>query len=89
MPPHTNNFMVTSRKVGQFLIILGGFLLVLFVTSDIANDPAFNMFFFGLAGLVIGVILYNQDRPEKSESERFRWIRGMLNRRTRDKYKEK
>ena len=82
--------MVTSRKIGQFFMLLGGFLLVLFVTSDIADDPEFNLFFFGLAGLVIGIILYNQDRPEKPESARFRWIRSMLARssRGRKKYEE-
>ena len=70
-------------------MILGGFVLVLFVTSDIADEPEFNLFFFGLAGLIIGLILYNQSRPEKAESERFRWIRGMLDRRARDKYEKK
>jgi hypothetical protein len=79
--------MVNGRRVGHFFVVLGGFLLVLFVASDLAEQPNFNVFFFGLAGVVIGLILIGQNRAGKVETERFRWIRNMLNRRKRDKYK--
>jgi hypothetical protein len=79
--------MVNGQRVGHFFIILGGFLLVLFVASDLAEQPNFNVFFFGLAGLVVGIILVNQNRSGTAETERFRWIRSLLNKRNRDKYK--
>jgi hypothetical protein len=79
--------MISSHRVGYFFSIIGGFLLILFVASDIAEEPNFNIFFFGLAGLVIGLIMANHNRPQKENSARFRWIRSMLDRRARDKYK--
>jgi hypothetical protein len=80
--------MISGQRVGLFFAVLGGFLLALFVASDLAEQPNFNLFFFGLAGLAIGLVLANRSRPDKVESERFRWIRSLRDRRAQKRYRD-
>ena len=64
------------RKIAFFLIILGIFLLVLYLLSDIAGSPAIGLLLVG--GLLFGLGIWIRTTarpPEKPESTRFRTIR--------------
>lgn len=70
------------RRIGQFLFLLGFFLVFLFIVTDIGQEPKYELFFWGLVGLIIGAIMIARNRPKPKESGRFRLLRNL---RSRDK----
>ncbi len=63
-------------QIGQFLLVIGLILLVIFFGTDQANRPAYNYFCGGLVILALGIYLYWRDRPPAKSSGRFRIFRG-------------
>ena len=72
--------MTFSGRVGQFLLILGIALLVIFVISDLAEDPQFNLFFWGLGIAALGIIMMRRGRLPAEPSGRFRILQNYRNR---------
>ena len=72
--------MGSWRKLGQFSIALGVFLLVMFVFSDIAKQAEFGLLLAGLAGLGFGIfMLVTNPAPQPTPSPRFRILKGRKN----------
>lgn len=65
-----------SAQIGQYLIVIGLILLVIFFGTDQVNRPAYNYFCGGLIIIIFGIYLYWRDRPPAKQSGRFRILRG-------------
>jgi hypothetical protein len=65
-----------SAQIGQYLLVIGLILLVIFFGTDQVNRPAYNYFCGSLIMIVIGIYLYWRDRPPAKSSGRFRLFRG-------------
>ncbi len=63
-------------KVGQFFLVIGLILLVIFFGTDQMDRPAYNFFCGGLTIIIFGIYLYWRDRPPAQPSGRFRLLRG-------------
>lgn len=70
--------MTLTGRVGRFFLFFGLFLLVIFFASDLADAPRFNLFFLGLAGVVIGILMIRQGREPTEASGRFRLLRRLF-----------
>ncbi len=69
--------MSSLRKVGVFMTLLGGFLLALFVFSDIAKQPEFGLLLAGMAAVILGIFLMvTNPNPQVTPNPRFRMVRG-------------
>jgi hypothetical protein len=67
-----------SRRIGNFFIILGGLLIFLFVFSDLAKTPKYNLLVMGALGVLFGLVLtWSNPPPPPQPSERFRLLKGM------------
>ena len=56
--------ILTMNKVGTFFLLLGAFLIALFLLSDVAESPSFGLLLFG--GLIfIGGILLKIKAPKR------------------------
>jgi len=64
-----------KRRLGQFLVVIGLILLVVFFTTDQSQNPQPGLFFSGLAGVFLGGFLVWRNRPVPKPSERFRSVR--------------
>lgn len=65
-----------ANRVSTFILVVGGFLLGLFVLSIIAGDVQLGLFFGGLLLLAVGGILQIRFPGEKPpESGRFRMMK--------------
>jgi len=68
--------------MGFFILVMGGALVFLFGLSDAADDPRYNLFFWGLMLVVAGLATMRRHRPPPSgPSQRFRWIKSLLQKR--------
>lgn len=68
--------MDTGHRVAIFFVLLGIFLLVMFVFSDIARMTDVEMGFLGVAALVAGMIIWALHPVERTtESRRFRLLK--------------
>lgn len=63
-------------RIGTFLILLGIFSLILFITSDLAKQPEFDWLFMGLLLLGIGIYLRDRGVPPPP-ADRFGTLRRM------------
>ena len=63
-----------AARIGTFLVLLGLFFFIIFIASDLAEQPDFDWLFLGLLFLVIGIILQRR-APPPTPSERFSAIR--------------
>ena len=75
-----SRFVYDSRMVGRigiFFLILGAFLVLLFVAADVKNAEAIRFLCFGVPLLGLGFFFWNRSRS-KSEAERFRGIRKIF-----------
>jgi hypothetical protein len=67
--------MTLTGRVGRFFFLFGGLLLLIFFASDLAESPRFNLFFFGLLSVVVGLIMIRRGRIPPEPSGRFRMLR--------------
>ena len=79
-----------SARIGWFFIIVGCVLLIIFFASDMVKETAYQYLCLGMAGVVVGLIMWNRGKPETPHSGRFRSLhrtRGPQNepKRPRDK----
>jgi hypothetical protein len=65
-----------SAQIGQYLLVIGLILLVIFFGTDQVDRPAYNYFCGGLIIIILGIYLYWRDRPPAKPSGRFRLLRG-------------
>ena len=65
-----------SAQIGQFFLVIGLILLVIFFGTDQVHRPAYTYFCGGLLILLLGIYLYWRDRPPVKPSGRFRILRG-------------
>ena len=67
-----------SARVGNFLLVVGVLVIVLFLASDFANQTDFPLFCSGAALVGIGAYLRlrNQQPGEDKPSGRFGLLRG-------------
>ena len=63
-------------RIGTFLILLGIFSLIFFVTSDLARKPEFDWLFVGMIFLAIG-FLFRRRAPSPPPAGRFAGIRTL------------
>ena len=76
-------------RIGTFLNLIAAVLIFLFVASDMAKDPHFDLLFIGLIVLSFGIILRRRHRPQREPSNRFSGIRSLMARSdTQDKSDE-
>mgnify|MGYP005855429277 CR=1 FL=1 len=64
-----------KRKFGQFLVVIGLILLVVFFTIDQSQKPQPGLFFSGLVGVFLGGLLIWRNQSVPKPSERFRSVR--------------
>ncbi len=68
-------------RIGNFLILVGAGLMMVFIGSIQGNVPQFGYFFFSLIALFLGFILRRRakraDRVGAAQSERFRTLRKL------------
>ncbi len=69
--------MTLTARIGRFFLFAGFVLLVLFFASDLANAPRFNLFFIGLAGIVVGILMLRRGRIPQEPSGRFRILHSL------------
>lgn len=85
---HEDSFVV---RVGMFFLVLGGGAFILFVASDLADNPDFDYFFGALILLAIGWSMWRKKPPPPSAG-RFAYLRKMRDsgrQRREDKLKAK
>ena len=71
--------MDTLRRIGQFLLVLGGLLFLMFDQS--ASNPAGReerLLVWGILALMTGLYLVIKFRRRPEPSERFSGIKGLL-----------
>jgi hypothetical protein len=74
------------RRLGNFLIMLGFFLVVLFLLSDIAASPQFGLFLVGAALAALGFVFRSIAKPvERIPSGRFQTINRLRGRSSANK----
>jgi hypothetical protein len=60
-------------RVGVFFTLVGIFLFVLFVSSDMAKTPDFDYLFLSLLAFGVGW-LFNRGKPQATGAGRFAWL---------------
>jgi hypothetical protein len=74
-------------RIGTFLILLGIFSLIFFITSGLAQQPDFDWLFVSLLLLGIGVFLRRRAAPAPSAG-RFSIVRKLTERTKKNKGKK-
>ena len=81
---------MVARQFGQFLILVGGVVMVLFVISYAANQLNFWLFLAGGALLFFGVrILMRFPADPRPKAERFRLVKKLGTRKKKEKKQDK
>lgn len=52
-----------AARIGTFLVLLGIFFFIIFIASDLADQPDFDWLFLGLLFLVGGIVLRRRAPP--------------------------
>ncbi|MDK1027931.1 MAG: hypothetical protein QGD88_09085 [Anaerolineae bacterium] len=65
-----------TPRIGTFLFVLGIFLFILFMASDFADQPDFDLLVISLILLVVGIAFRRRAKAPPS-SGRFNWIRKL------------
>lgn len=77
--------MSLKWPVGQFFVLLGVLMLILYFISTQTSSPMLLSFCSGVVLLMIGVYFLWTGRNPPTSSERFRILRGMSERRNKPK----
>jgi hypothetical protein len=69
-------------RLGRFVVVVGVGLLFLFVLSEVAQTPRFDLFFIGLLMFIGGIMIIRRYRGDGGggESQRFRFVRRLFSR---------
>lgn len=63
-------------RLGQFLLISGLVLLIIFFATDQLRDPQFCLFFWGAGAFSLGAyLIWRNYQPPPRAGERFRTVR--------------
>ena len=76
-------------QVGQFFLVLGILLLILYFITNQAKSPTILYFCSGVLLLFLGIYLMWVGRNPPMDRERFRMLRQMSERRKKPKKEEK
>ncbi len=60
-------------RIGDFFLVIGVFLFVLFVSSDLADSADFDYLFLSMLALGLGWYLRRR-RPARASPGRFAWL---------------
>jgi hypothetical protein len=71
MSQQPNNYTELIYRVGTFFLLVGTGLVVIFILSDAAQEPAFNYFCWGTILLTIGLMFRAQYKKTIPQSGRF------------------
>jgi hypothetical protein len=63
-------------RIGNFFVLVGGGLMIIFLGSEFGREPDFNYFFLGLGALCLGFLFRRRHAPPP-ESARFSTLRRM------------
>ncbi|MBN2386667.1 MAG: hypothetical protein JXB85_06565 [Anaerolineales bacterium] len=63
-------------RVGMFFYLLAAGLMLLFIGSDLGDDPQFDLFFLSLGAGLFGFILRKKG-PKPQSSDRFKSMRQL------------
>jgi sugar phosphate permease len=78
------------RKVGVFLIMVGVFLMALYLLSDVAGSARIGLLLSGGLVLGLGIWIFTRTKPEeKPKNTRFQTLRQMKNRPVKSEEKKK
>lgn len=70
--------MVYRRRIGQFLALLGAFLVALFIFSDISKLPEYALLGWGAVLLVAGIVLVvGNPKPPPEPNPRFKMVKKL------------
>ena len=81
--------MPSKWQVGQFFLVLGVLLLVLYFVTNQAKSPTILYFCSGTLLLILGIYMMWLGRNPPLDRERFRMLRQMSERRKKPKKEEK
>ncbi len=68
------------NRIGTFFVLLGTFLMVVFVATDLAQQANFSFFFSSIPLLFLGWYFkhISAPPPAQSSAQRFAWLRKMM-----------
>jgi len=70
--------MTTRRRIGQFLALLGAFLVALFILSDISKLPEYGLLGGGAVLLVVGIVfVIGNPKPAPEPNPRFKMLKKL------------
>jgi hypothetical protein len=75
-------------RIGNFFILIGVGIFILFVASDYANQTNFDYLFWAVLSITIGIMLRRR-KPSPSPSGRFSYLRKMRGGRNNQKEEKK
>jgi len=70
-----------KQRIGNFLILIGILLLILFFASNANETPNFLFLLGGVGSVFLGYQFAKRPRIEPSESKRFRTVRRIMGQR--------
>jgi hypothetical protein len=76
-------------RIGNFFILIGVILLLIFFFSDYSRSPVYNLVCIGLPLVVLGVFLKRKGHQPLPPSDRFRIIHQYRQKSAEKKVKEK
>jgi hypothetical protein len=63
------------ERIGQFFLLLGLLTLIVFIILDTSGDLSFQLAFFGVFAVILGIALMRKGAAPSPPSERFRLFR--------------
>lgn len=73
-----------GRQIGLFFLVVGLLVVFIFAASFQVNQPEYVACLIGLASLMLGAFLIYRYRRRPAETDRFRLIGKMRNRKKKD-----
>jgi hypothetical protein len=76
-----------ASRIGTFFFFIGVILVILFIFSDVAGEPAFGYFLIGTLCLFVGGMIWwrSPATPPSEPSERFRTVKKMMKKEKKEK----
>ena len=71
-------------RIGSFFWWIGLFLIVLFVTTDLRDQPQFDLLLIGMVLMALGFFLWRRYHQPPPPSNRFGLIRRIFSRNSKD-----